>query len=153
MTYEPPPPLMPQQPPVKPRNNVRTIIIVVAVLLVLCCAGTATGGYFLYRGISDTVAPARDTATSYADDLIDQDYAGAYGHLCARVRNLITEAEFEMAMSGESRLKAYQVTGAEIRTDNTGTTATITMDLERISGRKEPEIYNLLQEDGNWRIC
>jgi hypothetical protein len=154
MTYQPPPPppLM-YQPPPKPRKTTRTVIIVVAIVLALCCGGAAIGGYFVFQGVSDTVGPPRDAATAYIDDLIEKDYSSAYGRVCGKLRAQVTEAQFSAAMAEQFKVQGYEVTGVDVQTQNGVSTATVTMNLDRVGSGKESYPFELLEENGQWRIC
>lgn len=155
MSYQlpPPPPPMYHQQPAKPRKTMRTVLIVVAIILALCCAGGAVGGYFLFQGVSDTLGPPRDAATGYVDDLIEKDYSGAYGRVCSTLRAQITEAQFATAMAEQFKVQAYEVTGTEVKTQNGVSTATVTMNLNRIGTGEVSYPFTLLEENGQWRIC
>ncbi|WP_020520722.1 Rv0361 family membrane protein [Catelliglobosispora koreensis] len=147
MTYMPPPP------PAKPRNNLRTILIVVGIVLVLCCGGAVAGGFFLFRTVSDAMGPAQASAKAYTDAIVAENYPAAYGHLCAKVRNEMSQAAFADAIKKTFDVESYSVTGTNVTTMNGRTTATVTLRATLSDGTTRTQIYPMVQEDGSWKVC
>jgi len=148
MTFTPP------APPVKPRNNTRTVLIVVGIVLGFCCIGGIVGGVVLFRGVSQSVGPAQDAATAYVDDIIADDYTGAYNRLCGKMRGRMSEADFTRVQSAQLKISSYRVIGTNVRTVNATTTATVTMRMTQAStGMEFKQDIALLKENGQWKVC
>jgi hypothetical protein len=143
---------VPAAPPAK-RNNVKIILIVVAAIVALCCIGAAIGGFFIFRGVNDALAPPRDAAAGYAQDIKDSDYAGAYDRLCDNVKSQLTEGEFARAIADEFPIDDFEVTGTNVETVNGVSNATVTMRITPPSGEEFTHTFPLVKEDGDWRIC
>jgi hypothetical protein len=147
MTFEPPPP------PAKPRNNVRTILIVVGIVLALCCGGVIVGGYLLFRGVAEATGPVHDAAVAYVEDIIDHDYAGAYDHLCGKVKSQISESDFATATAQSFDVRAYSVVGTNVMNRNGKVSATVTMKLTMANGTPRTQIFPMVKEAGDWKVC
>jgi cytochrome c biogenesis protein ResB len=147
MTFAPPPP------PVKPRNNVRTILIVVGIVLVLCCGGVAVGGFFLVKGVANSVGPVREGATGYVDDLIEHDYPGAYDQLCTRVTAKMSEEVFAGVMRRTADIRSWDVTGTNVSNMNGTATGSVTMRLTLNDGSSRTQTFPMVKEGEDWKVC
>ncbi|WP_173062547.1 Rv0361 family membrane protein [Phytohabitans houttuyneae] len=148
MTYEP---IFTPAP--KPRRTARTVLIVVGAVLAVCCVGGAVGGFALFRSVSNAIEPARDAATSYVDDVRAGDYPSAYGRLCQEVRDTTTLEDFTRAMSAGPRIQSYEINGVNVSNFNGRSTATVTARMTQDSGATLIQVFPLVKEDGEWRVC
>ncbi|SCL40697.1 protein of unknown function [Micromonospora pallida] len=139
--------------PSGPRRTTRTILIVVAVVLVLCCLGGSIGGFWLYRTVNDAVAPVSDSATTYLDAVQRGDHSTAYRQLCAPTRNRISEDEFTRMQAAQPRLRNYEITFVNVASTNGRTQGSATVRLIQENGTETTQIFQLVKEDGAWRVC
>ncbi|MGW0434948.1 Rv0361 family membrane protein [Micromonospora sp. NPDC003197] len=150
MAYQQPPPPPPAS---KSGNTTRIVLIVVAVVLVLCCLGAGLFGYVFYRTVQDATGPARDATTGYLDDLRERDYPGAYGRLCTQVRADMTAEEFARRQSAQPTITSYKIVGLNVTNNNGRVTGTTTVRLTQEPGATSTQVFPLVKEDGQWRIC
>jgi hypothetical protein len=148
MTYEPA-----FAPAPKPRRTVRTVLIVVGAVLGVCCLGGIAGGYAIFRSVSNAVAPAREAATSYVDDVRAGNYQSAYGRLCQDVRNATTLEEFTSAQSAAPRIQSYKINGVNVSNYNGRSTGTVTAQITQETGAVLTQVFPLVKEEGEWRVC
>ncbi len=83
--------------PPRDTDKTRTILTIVisAVVAVLLCGGVAVGfGGVLVWYNNALTDETMDTASDFMDDLVADDYAGAYKQLCADTRKHMSESEF-----------------------------------------------------------
>jgi len=148
MTFTPP------APPVKRGNNTRTILIVVGSVLALCCILGVIGGVFFFRTLSESMEPAQGAATAYVDDLMAGNYSSAYGRMCDKVHQRVSEAEYTRIQSAQLKIRSYKIVGTNIRTVNATTTATVSMRMVQAeTGMEFTQGIFLLKERGQWRVC
>ncbi|MFI9528213.1 Rv0361 family membrane protein [Micromonospora rosaria] len=148
MTY-PPNYGMPGPPP-KPRGltrTTRTLIIVAAVVTLLCCGGVAGGGFWIFRTVQTSTAPARDVVSGYLEDTRSGDYPAAYERLCERLRGEMTEEQFTRQWSAEP-LGEYRITNTSVRTVNGTSTGEVT-----VSTGGDNRIFQVVKENGTWKVC
>ncbi|MBB4961829.1 Rv0361 family membrane protein [Micromonospora polyrhachis] len=137
----------------KSRNTTRIVLIVVAVVLVVCCLGGGILGFVLYRTVQDATGPAREATTAYVDDLRERDYPGAYGRLCARVRADLTAEEFARRQAPQPTIASYKIVGLNVNNTNGRVTGTATVQLTQDAGATVTQVFPLVKEGGQWRIC
>ncbi|GLY23388.1 DUF4878 domain-containing protein [Micromonospora sp. NBRC 101691] len=147
MTYQPIPA------PSAPRRTTRNVLIAVGVVLVLCCLGGSISGFWIYRSVSDAVAPVSDSTTTYLDAVRRGDHSTAYGQLCAPMRNRVSEADFTRMQAAQPRLSDYDITGVHVANTNGRTEGTATVRLTQENGTETTQIFRLVKEDGAWRVC
>lgn len=148
MAYQPYP-----APPVPPRRTARTIIIVVVAVLLVCCVGESVGGFFLYRTVSDAVAPVLDTTRTYLGAVRQGDHSTAYAQLCSTMRNRLSEQEFAQLAATQPKLVGYDIDGVAVNNVNGRTTGTATVRLSYADGTRRTQIYTLVKENGEYRVC
>ncbi|WBB65541.1 DUF4878 domain-containing protein [Micromonospora sp. WMMD812] len=148
MTYEPI--LVTEQ---RPRRTGRTVLIVVAVILALCCVGGAVGGFFLYGFYRDNAGPAREAATTYVDDVRAGNYQVAYGRLCTEARAATTQEEFVRIQSAQPKIRSYETVGVNVSNVNGQIRADVSMRMVRESGAQVTQVFPLVRERGEWRVC
>ncbi|MER7589826.1 hypothetical protein ABTW72_20055 [Micromonospora sp. NPDC127501] len=149
MTYEP---MMVPDP--RPNRTLRTVLIVVGALLAVCCViGTCVGLWF-YRSIRNSVEPAGAAATGFVDDVQAGNYPGAYGWLCDRVRDGMTQEEFARVQAAQLKISSYEITNVNVNNVNGRLTATATVEaVQEATGARLTQGLALVKEDGEWRVC
>lgn len=140
------------QPP--PKNTAwRTVLIVLGAVGLLCCAGAGVGGYFLYKGVSEAIGPARDAANQFVTSLEQGNTDAAYGQLCTDTQRAYTPSAFADGVAKQPKITSHSVSGVFVSTGNGRTTATATMNLTLDSGFNEQHTFPLLKESGTWKVC
>ncbi|MEH0931212.1 Rv0361 family membrane protein [Micromonospora sp. CPCC 205558] len=149
MTYEP---IMVPGP--RPNQALRTVLIVVGALLAVCCVVGACVGLWLYRSVKDSVEPARAAATAFLDDVQTGNHPGAYGRLCDRVRDTMTQEDFARAQAAQLKISSYEITNVDVKNYNGRLTATATVEaVQETTGAQFSQALALVKEDGEWRVC
>ncbi|WP_030490305.1 DUF4878 domain-containing protein [Micromonospora chokoriensis] len=149
MTYEP---IMVPSP--KPHRTIRTVLIVVSALLAVCCVVGAGVGLWLYRTVKDAVEPARAAATAYLDDVQAGNYPGAYGRLCDRVRDTMTQEDFTRIQAAQLKISSYEITGVNVNNYNGRVTGTAQVEaVQEATGARFTQGMALVKEGGQWRVC
>ncbi|MFE0528330.1 nuclear transport factor 2 family protein [Micromonospora parva] len=149
MTYEPM--MVPG-----PRSNrtLRTVLIVVGALLAVCCVVGTCVGLWLYRSVKDSVEPARVATTAFLDDVQAGNYPGAYGQLCDRVRDTMTQEDFARIQGAQLKVRSYEITGVNVSNYNGRVTATAHVEaVQEVTGAQFSQVMTLVKEDGEWRVC
>ncbi|MET8306778.1 hypothetical protein [Micromonospora sp. NPDC005173] len=148
MTYEPM--LVPDR---KPNRTTRTVLIVVAAVLVVCCLGGVCGGFWLYRTVSKAVGPAREATAAYLDDVQAGNYPGAYGRLCEKVRDGMSQEEYTRIQSAQLKIRSYEITGASVSNYNGRVSGAVTVQMVQETGGRFTQTVPLAKERGEWRVC
>ncbi|WP_433318629.1 hypothetical protein ACQP0U_12645 [Micromonospora sp. CA-269861] len=149
MTYEP---IMVPQP--SPNRTLRTVLIVVGALLTVCCVVGVCVGFWLYRGVKDAVEPTRAAASAYIDDVQAGNYPSAYGRLCDRVRDTMTQEDFARVQAAQLKISSYEITGVNVNNHNGQVTGTVTVQMvQEATGATFTQGMALVKEDGEWRVC
>ncbi|MEU4555039.1 Rv0361 family membrane protein [Micromonospora violae] len=138
----------------RPNRTVRTVLIVLGALLALCCVvGTCVGLWF-YRSLKDSVEPARAATTAFVDDVQAGNYPGAYGRLCERVRDGMTQEEFARVQAAQLKISSYEITNVNVNNFNGRLTATATVVVvQEATGARASQALALVKEDDEWRVC
>lgn len=147
MTYEPI--------PVPPRNprTARTVLIVVGVVLALCCVGGVIGGFALRNVLQEANGPAKDSVNSFAAAMVARDYPTAYGHLCGRVRNRLSQDEFVRQQSAQPAPSSYEIVGLNVTNTNGRMRGVADVRFVQSGGAESTQVFTLVKENGDWRIC
>jgi len=148
MAYEP---IM--VPPPKRRSTLRVVLIVVAAVLSVCCLGGVIGGVYLYRTYQDSAGPAREETTAYIDEVLAGNYEAAYGRLCAKVRDVTSQADFARVQAAQPKMTSYEISTVAVSNFNGRVTATVTVQMTQETGAPYVHILPLVKEDGQWRVC
>lgn len=149
MTFTPPAPPVPRG-----RNTTRTVLIVVGAVLSLCCVLGIIGGIFFFRTVGEQIGPVQDAATAYVDDVIAGNYPSAYGRMCDRVHQKVSETEYTSNQSMQLKIASYRVVGTNVRSMNTSVTAIVTMRMKQAAtGMEFTQSIPLVKERGQWRVC
>ncbi|MGW3856896.1 Rv0361 family membrane protein [Micromonospora arida] len=149
MTYEP---MMVPDP--RPNRTLRAVLIVVGALLALCCVIGTCGGLWLYRSIKNSIEPAGAAATAFVDDVQAGNYPGAYGRLCDRVRDGMTQEEFARVQAAQLKISSYEITNVNVNNFNGRLTATATVEaVQEATGARLTQGLALVKEDDEWRVC
>jgi hypothetical protein len=67
---------------------------------------------------------------STVGDVIGDDYSSAYGRMCDKVRQRVSETEYTNIQSMQLKIVSYRVIGTSIRTMNTSGTAVVSIQGE-----------------------
>ncbi|MBO4206282.1 Rv0361 family membrane protein [Micromonospora echinofusca] len=129
------------------------MLVIVGIVLLLCCVGGVGGGFWFYNKVDAAVAPARDAASGYLDDLGRGDYPGAYARLCESTRSSTSEADFTRMQSSLPAITDYDITGTTITNNNGRVGGTVVVELTRGTGGEATQILTMAKEDGTWRVC
>ncbi|MBQ1037316.1 hypothetical protein [Micromonospora sp. C81] len=149
MTYEPM--MVPSR---KPNRTTRTVLIVVGVVLTVCCVVGVCGGFWFYRSIKDAVKPVRVATAAYIDDVQAGNYPGAYGRLCGKVRETMTQADFARIQAAQLKIGSYKIVGVYVNNSNGRVTGTSTVEMvQEATGARMTQSMVLVKEDGEWRVC
>lgn len=142
---------MPHQVPVSepPKKRRRWLWIVLGVLgfFILLIGGCTV---FLVNAVSAPI----DATNEYVARLDDGDYQGAYDSLCSSARSSIS-AEDWIALVREGQpgeITGYNFSSASVNSSGGVSTAEVSGTIE-FGSDVRTITYNLLEEDGEWRIC
>lgn len=140
----------PPGPPQKPRRTLGIVLISVAAVVALCCICGVAGGVWIFR-LSE---PPREATRAYLDEVVAEDYHGAYARLCQRVRAGTTENEFaRMHADSPQKPVSYRITGFHVNTGAGGQVADIAVRMDMDDGTRIRHTFHLIWEDDEWRIC
>ncbi|MEV0267920.1 hypothetical protein AB0H43_04020 [Hamadaea sp. NPDC050747] len=146
-------PYSPQPPAKKGFFTLPRVLITVGIVLVLCCGGVAFGVYKLVDTVSDAVAPARDAAVAFLDEVEDGDDAGAYALLCDDVQQMMSPSQFASGVEQRGRIKDHKITGVSVNTTNGVTAGTVTATLTEAGGGTRQTVIVMAKESGAWKVC
>ncbi|MCW6004811.1 DUF4878 domain-containing protein [Micromonospora sp. CPCC 205371] len=138
--------------PLKPRTG-RTVLIVIAIVVAACCLCGGVIGLWAYNGYRDSAGPAREATTAFVDDVLAGRYESAYGRMCERARNSITQEEFTRIQSAQLKVTGYEISGVTVSTFNGRTQAAVTAQMTQETGAAFTQTFPLIKEDGEWRVC
>ncbi|MEW1589322.1 hypothetical protein AB0283_28190 [Micromonospora vinacea] len=138
----------------RPNRTLRTVLIVVGALLAVCCVVGTCVGLWLYRSVKDSVEPVRAATTAFIDDVQAGNYPGAYGRLCDRVRDTMTQEDFARVQAAQLKISSYEITGVNVNNYNGRVTGTVTVQMvQQATGASFTQGMALVREDGQWRVC
>ena len=138
---------------VPPKKSKRTLFIVLGVVLAICCSGGVLGGFFLFRVVQEATGPARSTAQTYAEAIVDRNNPPAYGQLCPRERDRVSEADFTRQQSSQPEFTGYEITGLNVSNNNGRVSGSTTIRFTPAVGTNVTQSFPMVKEDGEWRIC
>ncbi|MEU1685783.1 hypothetical protein [Micromonospora sp. NPDC005707] len=139
--------------PPRKSNTTRVVLTVVGVVLALCCVGGVVGGFVLYRVVQDATGPARTAVDTFAGALVSRDYPTAYGQLCGRVRDRVSQEDFVRQQSAQPALTGYRIVGLQVTNNNGRVGGSAQVRFTPSSGTTTTQAFVLVKEDGGWRIC
>ncbi|MCP2329335.1 hypothetical protein HDA40_007842 [Hamadaea flava] len=145
--YTPPPPAK------KGLFTLPRVLIGVGLVLALCCGGLAFGGYKLFDTVKDALAPARDAAVAFLDEVEDGDDAGAYAMFCEDMQATATQSQFTAGVEQRGRTKDHKITGVSVSTVNGVSTGTVTATLTEAGGGTRQTVIVMAKEAGTWKVC
>jgi hypothetical protein len=141
-TFAPP---EPAQPPVKKLRWGRLFIYIGVLVVIFCGGGAVLVGPSLFD-----VNDAQAAASRYLTAAQNGDFNSQYAQLCKQVRQKITPATFER----QPRLNSYEITAASARIGfGHASKATVVARLHLTGGVTIAQGFNLIREDGEWRVC
>ncbi|MFD6754697.1 MULTISPECIES: Rv0361 family membrane protein [Micromonospora] len=138
---------------VPPKKSKRVLFIVLGVVLALCCSGGAVGAYLIYRVAMDATGPVRSTVNTFAGALVERDYPTAYQQLCTRIRDRVSEADFTQQQENQPDLTGHKIVGLNLSNQNGHVSGSATVRYTKSEGGATNQVYPLIKEEGNWRIC
>ncbi|WP_431880331.1 hypothetical protein [Micromonospora marina] len=138
---------------VPPKKSKRTLFIVLGVVLAICCSGGVLGGFLLFRAAQEVTGPARSTVETFSGAIVDRDYPAAYRQLCSRVRDRVSEADFERQQSSQPDFTGYDIVGLNVSNNNGRVSGSATVRFTPAVGTNVTQAFPLVKEDGQWRIC
>ncbi|MET8838427.1 hypothetical protein ABZV78_31625 [Micromonospora sp. NPDC004540] len=147
MTYQP------AMVPPRKSNTTRIVLTVVGVVLALCCVGGVVGGFALYHAVREATGPARTTVDTFAGALVARDYPTAYGRLCGRVRDRVSEEDFARQQAAQPALTGYRIVGLNVTNSNGRVRGSAEVRFTPQSGTTVTQVFVLVKEDGGWRVC
>lgn len=80
-------------------------------------------------------------------------YESAYGRMCERTRNSVTQEEFVRIQSAQLKVTDYEVGGVTVSNFNGRVQATVTVQMTQETGAAFTQTFPLTKEDGEWRVC
>lgn len=138
----------------RPRRRRRWVWVLIGVCA--CVVGLLVAGITLFITIQK---PVIDAASSFLNDVADEDYDSAYAELCEEDQDAFSEegfAEFARTEPTLARLDDPSVNFLDVNID--GDEASVGFDPEAgdsDSGSDFDETYELelRKEDGDWKVC
>lgn len=119
----------------------------------MCCIGSVAVGSWLYQSYQDASGPARQATVAYMDDVMAEDYRSAYTRLCGKIRSVTSEDEYIRIQSAQREIVHYRVVGVSVHRGTGGTVALVTTSMVQDTGAEMTQIFTLVNEDDEWRIC
>lgn len=138
--------------PLKRRTG-RTVLIVIGAVLAACCLGGGGFGLWMYNKYRDSAGPAREATVAFVDDVIAGRYESAYGRMCQRARDSVTQEEFSRIQSAQVKVTRYEIGGVVVSNFNGRVQASVTAHLTQETGATFTQTFPLIEEDGEWRVC
>jgi ABC-type transporter Mla maintaining outer membrane lipid asymmetry permease subunit MlaE len=143
-TFAPPPPA-PSAPPAKKLHWGRLVAFIVVIVLLLC------------GGVAALVAPSllavddvKADAGKYLTAMQNGDFAAAYDRICSSVRGHVSST----ALQNLPRLNGYEITSTSVRFGfGRASRASVIAHLYLTDNQTELHRFDLVHEDGQWRVC
>jgi hypothetical protein len=125
----------------------------VGIVAVVCCAGGITAGVLAVRAGDSANSAVRDAGDAFINDLQDNNYSGAYGGMCASLRNQFTLDQFTQQVQSRPHIRSHGITFTSVANVNGHTTGLIDAKLTRDGGVSDSSSFTLTKEDGTWKVC
>ncbi len=139
--------------PPKKSNTWKIVAIIGGLVALLCCAGAVGLAVWGFTSIRDATGPVRDTASSFLDNLRDEQYGDAYDQLCRDARRQVSRQNFAQAMAGLPRITDHTVVGVNVNNTNGRVTGEVRVELTRELLGRTTNTMRLSKEDDEWKVC
>lgn len=80
-------------------------------------------------------------------------YPAAYGQLCEQVRDRMTQEEFARTQASQPKLLGYEIIGVNVTSVNGHVGGSTTVRLAQENGAEIIQIFPMVKEGGDWRVC